>query len=262
MTSTLAPVAKAPPRQPISSGSIPFLRLVKVELRKSTDTRAARWLLGVIAAVSVLVMAIPLIWDSTFDQRWSDYLGLGSVPLAVLLPVVSILTMTSEWTQRAVLVTFTQEPRRGRVFAAKVIVGCVLAALSSVFALGASAAALALSGALGRSVEWDGSEKLAAGFVLFLILNSLVGLGFAAVLHNSAAAIVLFFVIPTVWSILATTIGAMEDVGRWLDTGQTFMHVLASEWDGHTAQILASVAVWIVLPLSAGLVRTIRREVK
>ncbi len=38
--------------------AIPFLRLVFVELRKSADTRAGRWLLAAIVAITALFMAI------------------------------------------------------------------------------------------------------------------------------------------------------------------------------------------------------------
>jgi len=34
------------------------------------------------------------------------------------------------------------------------------------------------------------------------------------------------------------------------------------EWSGHGAQIATSTALWIVLPLTLGLVRTLRREVR
>jgi hypothetical protein len=38
--------------------------------------------------------------------------------------------------------------------------------------------------------------------------------------------------------------------------------VLNGERSGHGAQIATSTALWIVLPLTLGLVRTLRREVR
>jgi len=59
---------------------------------------------------------------SSIDQTYTSYLAFAAVGLTILLPVVSILTLTSEWSQRTALTTFTQEPRRTRVINAKVTV--------------------------------------------------------------------------------------------------------------------------------------------
>jgi len=177
--------------------------------------------------------------------------------LALLLPAVSILTLTTEWTQRTVLTTFTQEPRRGRVLTAKILGGSLLAFGGTACAVLVSATGLAVSSALGRTVTWELDASHAAG-LLFVLLNSLMGMAFGALLHNTAAAIVLFYALPTVWSLLA--IAALDRLRDWLDTMQTFGWVLAADWDGHVPQILASTVVWVIAPLAVGLVRTLRRE--
>ena len=130
------------------------------------------------------------------------------------------------------LVTFTQEPRRHRVVAAKVLSGLALALLGAVFAFGGCAAAMAVSNMLGRSVAWSLEGKYVAGFVLFVIVNSLMGMAFGALLLNTPAAVVLFLVLPTMWTMLA--FGWLKDLGRWLDTAQTYRHILESDWDGNT----------------------------
>jgi hypothetical protein len=238
---------------------IPFDRLLRVEWRKSIDTHAARWLLGAIALLTAGAAMVPLCLPQQMQQEWTSYLGMTGLVLALLLPVVSIMTMTGEWGQRSVLVTFTQEPRRDRVVAAKVLSGLALALLGAAFALGMSAAAMAVSDTLGRSVAWSVDWKHIAGFTLFVIVNSLMGTAFGALLLNTPAAIVLFLVLPTLWTLLS--FGWLEDLGRWLDTAQTYRYILESDWDGHTGPILVSLAVWVALPLTLGTVRTLRREV-
>ena len=74
---------------------IPFTRLVRVELRKMTDTRAGRWMLIVMAAISLLVVSINLIWGSNADQTFGTFLGLTSFPLMILLPIVGIMAATA-----------------------------------------------------------------------------------------------------------------------------------------------------------------------
>jgi ABC-2 type transport system permease protein len=97
---------------------IPFRRLLRVEWGKATDTRAARWLLVLVALSTMGLMLRPLLAAGT-EQSLSNYVYFAGVGLAILLPVVAILTLTSEWSQRTVLTTFTQEPRRIRVVLAK-----------------------------------------------------------------------------------------------------------------------------------------------
>ena len=238
---------------------IPFPRLLRVEWRKSIDTRSARWLLAAVAVVTIAVVAVPTAMPDTMDQDWQTYLSFAGLGLILLLPAVSILMLTTEWTQRTVLVTFTQEPRRARVLAAKILSGLVLGLAGTAYAGLVSAAGLALSSALGRTVSWKLDVPHATGLLLFVLLNSLMGMAFGALLHNTAAAIVLFYALPTVWTFIA--IGALDRLREWLDTVQTFGWVLAGDWDGHAPQILTCAAVWVLAPLVAGLVRTLRREV-
>jgi hypothetical protein len=244
----------APPADPIR-----FPKLLRVEWGKSIDTRAARWLLAVIALLTASAATVPLFLPQEMQQNWPSYLAMTGLVLALLLPLVSIMTLTSEWGQRSVLVTFTQEPRRQRVVAAKVLSGLVLALLGSAFAFGICAAAMAVSDAMGRSVTWSMDWTHITGYMLFVVANTLMGMAFGALLLNTPAAIVLFLVLPTLWTVLS--FGWLEDLGRWLDTAQTYRYILESDWDGHTGPILVSLAVWVVLPLALGTLRTLRREV-
>jgi ABC-2 type transport system permease protein len=239
---------------------IPFRRLLRVEWRKSTDTRAARWLLIAVALLTVGAAVIPVAMPRGVEQSLTAYAGFAALGLSVLLPVVSILTLTSEWSQRTVLVTFTQEPRRARVMTAKLLCGLGLAMAGAAFGCVVTAAALGISDSLGRHVSWQLGWAPVVGFAAFVLLNSLMGMAFGALLHNTAAAIVLFYVLPTAWTLIA--IGALKRLGEWLDTSKTFSWVLTGDWDGHWGPILASAAFWVLLPLVIGLVRTVRREVK
>ena len=94
---------------------VPFGRTLQAELRKMVDTRAGRWMVIVMAAVAVLILAAFLIWGPAGDASFRGLLELSTLPLAMLLPVLGIMAATAEWTQRTGLVTFTLEPRRGRV---------------------------------------------------------------------------------------------------------------------------------------------------
>ena len=247
---TFAPVAAFP--------GISFGRLVRVEWRKATDTRAARWLLAGVAASTVGLMLAPLLSPSSIDQTYTSYLGYAAIALSILLPVVSILTLTSEWSQRTVLTTFTQEPRRTRIVKAKIAVSLLLGASAAVFGGLVTAAGLGVAAASGRTLDANLNAGLLVAFVLYVLLNVMTGVALGALVHNSAAAIVASFVLPIGFALLGR---ASQVVAEWLDYTTTFTWLLNGAWSGHTPQILVSVAIWVAIPLAAGLVRTVRREI-
>jgi ABC-2 type transport system permease protein len=238
--------------------SIPFGRLVRVEWGKATDTRAARWLLTAVAATTVGLMLAPLLSASSIEQSYTSYLGFAAVALSILLPVVSILTLTSEWSQRTALATFTQEPRRMRILTAKITVSLMLGAGAAVFGGLVTAAGLSVAAASGRTLDANLNTGLLFAFLLYVVLNVMTGVALGALVHNSAAAIVASFVLPIGFALLGRT---SQLVAQWLDYSTTFNWLLGGDWSGHTPQILVSVILWVAIPLAAGLVRTARREI-
>jgi ABC-2 type transport system permease protein len=237
---------------------IPFSRLLRVEWGKATDTRAARWLLVAVAASTVGFVLVPLLSPSSVDQTATSYLGLAAGGLTLMLPVVSILTLTSEWSTRTGLTTFTQEPRRLRVVNAKIVVSLLLAGGAAVFGGLVTAAGLGLAAASGRHLDADLTTTALVGYLLFVLLNVLTGVALGALVHNSAAAIVLAFALPISFNLLGR---AWQPIAEWLDYPTAFTWVLDWQWSGHTPQILVSVVLWVAAPLAAGLVRTVRRDI-
>ncbi|GAB2480069.1 ABC transporter permease [Jatrophihabitans fulvus] len=255
-TVTDRPVRPAPQLPP--TARIPYGRLLRVEWRKATDTRAARWLIGLTALATAALMLAPLLARNSIDQTYSSYLLFAGFGLATLLPVVSILTLTSEWTQRTVLTTFTQEPRRVRVVSAKIVVALLMALGAIVYGAIVTAVALVIASAGGRDLTNDLGAANTIGYALFVLANIAMGVALGALLHNSAAAIVLFFVLPAALGFLGA---ALKAVGEWIDPGTTFNWLLEGDLGGHVPNILVSAVLWIAIPLTAGLVRTVRREI-
>jgi ABC-type transport system involved in multi-copper enzyme maturation permease subunit len=157
-----------------------------------------------------------------------------------------------------VLTTFTQEPRRTRVINAKIMVSLLLAVAGAVFGVLLTAAAIAVATASGRELDANLTAGAVVGYLLFVLVNMLFGVALGALLHNSAVAIVLSFALPAAFAVLGF---ALKSVADWIDTSSTFNWVLLGEWSGHTPQILVSLMLWVLLPLAAGLVRTVRREI-
>ena len=100
---------------------IPLLRVTRVELRKMFDTRSGFWLIASIAITAVLATAGVILFASNDELTYSTYIAAIRFPMAVILPMIAILAVTGEWTQRSGLTTFTLIPHRYRVISAKAI---------------------------------------------------------------------------------------------------------------------------------------------
>ncbi len=247
-----------------TSTPIPMARLVKVELRKAVDTRAGRWLLIAIGAITFAAIVLYLIFAEPDEKNFNELAFIAGTPQGFLLPILGILTITSEWSQRTGLVTFTLEPRRQRVLAAKVIAVMILglAALLLLYALAAIATVIA--GATGDGGSWNGALGVAGKLTLFQFLGLLGGLAFGVVLLNSAAAIVLSFVLPLVISIVFSIVPGLDDAAPWIDmntAGQPLFddgRVDTEVW----LQLAVTSLWWVWIPLAVGARRVLHAEVK
>ena len=258
MTTSLSPRILRNDTAPSAPGPIPFSRLVRVEWAKATDTRAARWLLALVALSTVGLMLVAIIVPTTFDQTYASYLRVASIAQVILLPVVAILMLTGEWSQRSIMTTFTQEPRRIRVINAKLAVSMMLAGGAAVFGGVVTATGLALAAASGRALEANLSIGVITGYLLYMLLNVLAGAAFGALVQNSATAIAAYFTLNPAVALLGTTSTLVAD---WIDTATTWNWVRDNDWAGHVPQILFSIVLWVAVPLTAGVVRTIRRDI-
>ncbi|RFU38815.1 ABC transporter permease [Actinomadura logoneensis] len=255
---TVLDLSQAPARPPLT-------RLTLVELRKMTDTRAGRWLLAIIALVAVAAVVIFMAVRPAREQSAGQLFGLSQVGVGLLLPVVGILAVTGEWSQRTALSTFTLVPQRLRVLAAKALAAVVLAAGFVLLGLLLGFLGRAVGGALGvASGGWGVSVRAFASMLLVEVATVLIGVAFGAALMNTPVAIVLYFVLPTVWTTVGTMVKALRDASAWLDTNRAFEPLsgetpaTGTEW----ARAGTAVAVWMLLPLVIGAYRLVKREVK
>jgi ABC-2 type transport system permease protein len=236
-------------------------RLTLVELRKMTDTRAGFWLLLTTALLTVAVVLIAGFALDDVDRDLRTFVGIASVPISLLGPVVGILLVTSEWSQRTSLITFTLVPHRARVLVAKLLAGTALALIAYQLCLATGLIATAVFGG-DTGDTWSLSAAIIFQNGLSVVLSLIAGIAFGAVLLASAPAIVLFFVLPTAWGALGE-IKALQGVAGWLDQGRTMDemgdHALSgNEW----ARVGTSVALWVLLPLLIGFWRVHRNDVR
>lgn len=236
-----------------------FSTLLGVELRKMTDTRSGRGLL----ATTVAACAAVLAWKVTHAEirvSFDNYSAGVATMIAFLMPLVGLLAMTAEWTQRTALTTFTLAPRRLPVIAAKYVATLVLSLGAVAVGLLLAAAATAIAGGLHGQPDvagWPGDVRYAATFV---VLQVTMGAAFGALAANTPVALSAFLLAPTLWAMLAA--GALRKIAGWLDIFEAYGRLSSDEPMDDIAKTLTAVAVWVALPAAIGLIRSLHREIK
>ncbi len=267
---TSATVEPVPALDLSGTPHVPMSRLAKVELRKALDTRAGRWF---VISILALVLVVELIYAFAADEGqkdFQDFVGICGFTLGYFLPIIIVMLVTSEASQRNGLVTFTLEPKRSRIVEAKFIAGVVLAGAVMVLAF-----LLAVLGTLfgivtGGSPDWSLDANLVFnGFVLINLIGVFIGFAIAMLIMNTAGGIVVYFVysliLPTAVGILSALSSTFEDIAPWIEfnTAQTPLFdgdylPTAEQW----AQIATSGTIWLVIPLALGIWRLLRIEFK
>ena len=191
-------------------------RLVAVELRKMVDTRAGFWMQVATLALTVLVVVVRSVIGDAADHTFAAVLDVGLLPAAVLLPVVGVLLVTSEWSQRTGMITFTLVPVRSRVLGAKLIASLVLSLATLVAGVGIVAAGV-LVASPGVDGTWSGVAPLIGQSAVYLTGGMVTGVAFGMVLLASAPALVALFALPIAWTGVAS-LEVFAGVAPWLDT--------------------------------------------
>ena len=247
---------------------IPLRTVMGVELRKMFDTRSGFWMLMSIGILSVLATGAVVLWAPAEEQTYGSFAAAIGIPMSIVLPMIAVLSITSEWSQRTGLTTFTLVPHRSRV---------VLAKLVCAVPVGVASIAVALAvGVLGNIV---GSNLAGVDHRLGLLARrdalrpGRQRPGHPDGLHPRRAD-------PQLRGgdrrLLRLRDGAAHDLGLlasaqewwrdaqpWVDfqTNQTNLYdgdFTATEW----SQLAVTGAAWLLLPLAFGLWRVLRSEVK
>jgi len=255
-------------RERAAPGPIPTGRLLTVELRKTFDTRSGFWLMASIAILSVLATIAAIVFVPRDELTYETLAAVVGTPMAVILPMIAVLSVTSEWSQRTALTTFTLVPNRSRVVAAKatVTIAVGVAAMLTALAVGALGN-LVGSAVAGIDPVWNVSVVQFSQVVLAAEVGMMMGFMLGVILRNSPGAIVGYFVYALViHGVSAALAGSQEwwaDNGAWFDlnwaAGRLYEGTLTGEmW----AQLGVTAAIWLLIPLAVGLRFLLRSEIK
>ncbi|WP_024794899.1 ABC transporter permease subunit [Tomitella biformata] len=250
-----------------SAPGIPLSRLVQVEVRKMFNTKSGFWLMASIGILALVATIGVIAFMNGEDLEYSVFGSAIAVPMGILLPVIAILSVTGEWSQRTGLITFTLVPNRGKVILSKGVAAVLVGVVSMVLVLVLGALGNILGSAIkGVPAVWDVSVNQFLLIILANVLGMLVGFMLGALIRNSAGAIVgyfvYFFVVPTVFGVLAATQGWFESLQPWVDFNYSMSTLYNSPVAHDWATLAVSGLIWLVAPMTFGLIQITKAEVK
>jgi ABC-2 type transport system permease protein len=268
----MSTIAAVPVRAPHAATiePIPLSRITVVELRKMFDTRSGFWLIASIAITSTLAAGGVILWAPAGDLTYSTFATAIRFPVVIILPLIAILAVTSEWSQRTGLTTFTLVPHRSRIITAKLISSIVIAVAAMVLAFAVGALGNLIGAAVtDATLVWDVTLTQCLYYVLGMVLSLLIGFMLGVLIRSSTGAIVTYFIltflVPTIFGLLAESQQWFHTLQPWVDIQFAqaglfvFDHTLTdTEW----AHIAVTGVTWLLLPLVIGLAMVMRSEVK
>ncbi|WP_017556101.1 ABC transporter permease subunit [Nocardiopsis baichengensis] len=251
--------------------------LIGSEIRKLTTTRSTWWLMAVLVALCAGLAAALL-----FAGYGLDYPGMApgaaesaqmlyrqpAATVYVIPMVVGTLLVTREYHTRTIVQTLLAEPRRGAVYAAKVLGGAAVSAVGA-------AAAMAVTVAVGAAVfaangdgpfltDGDVVATLAGSFGA-LALWGLIGVSLGALLRNQALAVTLALVFTLLVEPIAGIVlntADLPEASAYLPGGAGNLMAGGSSYgeEGSALVGFAVLAAYTAAALAAGAARFVRYE--
>ncbi|GAA3936573.1 ABC transporter permease [Microbacterium soli] len=202
-----------------------FLRQLRSELIKLMTVRSTWWSVGI---VGVITVGIAWIGATAITMSAGDPIMLVVSPVQftmMLAGILGVIAVTGEYSTGMVRSTFTANPVRGAVVAAKaVVLAAFMFVVSLVIFVAAAAVISPIAASKDMALAWANPDAVilpiaaaSAAMALFALLG--VGLGF--LLRSGAGAIAItvgiLFVLPIVMTILGALLYDVEWVARLAD---------------------------------------------
>jgi ABC-2 type transport system permease protein len=226
--------------------------LLSAELLKLRTTRVPYVFAGVVALLSGIAAATVVGTSEFSADRALDLVQASSLS-ATVVTIMGILLVTNEYRHGTIATTFLAEPRRLRVFVAKLVDGALAGVVYTLVAVVVTGAvALPWLASRGDSLAFDGQVPEAVGrLAISFALSGALGVAVGAIFRNQVGAIVAVFV----WFLIAEHLLALlaalafgdvddtETIIRYLPGGAFGGIVGATELRGGAAIALAAAYV-------------------
>jgi ABC-2 type transport system permease protein len=249
---------------------------IDAERIKLLSTRSPYWCVGIVVVLGILLSVLIGVIAGTDASGGSDFrdpsafsIGVSQIGVIVLM-IMAVLAVTSEFRFGTIRTTFQALPRREVVLGAKAIVyGGLAGVVTLVLGIVTIVLGTSLAGDAGSAIDLAGSEAIRQywGIPVYAILCVLIGLGIGALVRQSAGAIVILLI----WSLaLEGIIGIIPKVGPAVSPYLPFnngAHFISESAVGDSIDYpwgpygsLLYFALWAVAIFGAGIAVTQRRD--
>ncbi len=194
----------------------------------------------VVVVTGLIAAFVPLDDASVTSAEVTEIVGISSILAGLLMSVVGVLAITSEFGHGTIRPTLVATPARTKVFVAKAL---VLAALAAVTAVVIGVAGYTVGYALLSARDSDGLSfldgdgtmtVLFVGLPILFVLLTLFGYGLGLLIRLSPVAVTLVVLWPIlIESIIGTAmaLAGVDDPGRFLPYSAALV-LVSPEGDG------------------------------
>jgi ABC-2 type transport system permease protein len=238
MASTVTEMPVSLPALPAAAGNASFGGALRSEFTKIRSVRSTYWTLLAMVVVSVGFGVLASFGATRSPQGFGfdpTAQSLGGLYISqLIIAVLGVLVITSEYSTRMIATTLTALPRRGTIIAAKAVVFGAVALVTSLITCFASffiGQAIMSSHHISTTLSQPHVLRAVIGGALFLTACGLLAFGLGLILRHSAGAISTVVALLFVLSIL--------------------IHVLPQSWQIHVDKWLPALAgsqIWSVVP--------------
>lgn len=207
---------------PTAASHPTFIRQLRSELIKLVTVRGTWWSVGIVAALTI---GIAFIVTSAMSPPVDNMIMAVIMPVQftmMLAGILGVISVSGEYSTGMIRSTFTANPVRGVVLAAKAtMLGAFMFVVALAIFLIAAIGISPLAASKDMALDWADPAKVivpilaaSAAMALFALLG--VGIGF--LLRSGAGAIAvtvgILFVLPVVISLLGALLHDVEWVGQ------------------------------------------------
>lgn len=231
-----------------------------MEARRLVDTPIGFWLLvgSVGAAIIAVVLASRVLNGSSLSAY--QYVMMFAQVAGFALTVIAVDVATSEWRNQTALVTYTQDPRRGAVLVAKII---VLESLALAFAVLAVGTGLVVGFSIGLPMpDLIGLGTMLAWIAGYLSVSVIFGAAIGAAFQVLPLALGVAFLAPQFIPFLLRLVPGIRPLGDWLEWALPLSAATETRtWEGDMVKFAVALTVWLAVPLAIGFWRNARKDV-
>ena len=246
-----------------------LLRSEWIKLR----TIRVTYVLTIIAGVFplLIVVLVAALADNVIDITGSDLVSMvtqSMVLSALLLGVVSTLSITNEYGNGTIRVSFAATPNRRKVLVAKGVVALAFSmAITTIVMLVAFATGSTILNNRDAILSFDSHTNSAMmGLVLLSGMLCLLGYGVGLIIRNSAASVTLLVLWPLLLENLARIVLAVakvKDPTVWLPYQSALRMVSTPEFSSDESSRLAAgipLAIVVIVLVAVGIMINERRD--